>query len=127
MDELIAMRSQIVSSTIESFRPDLVIVDNVARGANGALDQALRYIHEHSEIRCVLGLCDILDKPGNVAREWHSQNYLETIRKFYYAIWVYGDARIFDPIKEYNLLPDIADKLEYHRIPGSADTTAFKY
>ena len=113
MDDLTALRSQIVCSTIQSFQPDLAIFDNVARGVNGELDQALRYIRAHGAIRCVLGLRDILDEPENVAREWRRQHCLETIRHFYHAIWVYGDARVYDPRTEYGLPADIADMLEF--------------
>jgi len=113
MDDLTAIRSQIVCSTIKSFQPNLVIFDNVARGVNGELDQALRYIRDHGAIRCVLGLRDILDEPENVAREWRRQRSLETIRHFYHAIWVYGDARVYDPRTEYNLPADIADMFEF--------------
>ena len=113
MDDLTALRSQLVCSTIQSFQPDLAIFDNVARGVNGELDQALRYIRDHGAIRCVLGLRDILDEPANVAREWRRQNSLETIRHFYHAIWVYGDARVYDPRTEYRLPADIADMLEF--------------
>lgn len=113
LDDLLAMRSQIIISTIKSFQPDLVIVDNVARGANGELDQSLHYIHEHGGIRCVLGLRDIQDEADNVISEWKKQRYLETIRNFYHAIWVYGDPRVYDPGKEYKLPVDIARKLQF--------------
>jgi predicted glycosyltransferase len=113
IDELTALRSQIVCSTIQSFQPDLVIFDNVARGVNGELDQALGYIRDHGGIRCVLGLRDILDEPENVARDWHRQCSLEAIRHFYHAIWVYGDARVYDPRTEYKLPADVADMIEF--------------
>lgn len=113
IDDLTALRSQIVYSTIKSFRPDLVIFDNVARGVNGELDQALRYIRDHGSIRCVLGLRDILDEPENVARQWRRQRSFETIRQFYHAIWVYGDAGVYDPRTEYCLPTDIADMIEF--------------
>lgn len=113
MEDLTALRSQIVCATIKAFQPNLVIFDNVARGVNGELDQALRYIRDHGAIRCVLGLRDILDEPENVAREWRRQCSLETIRQFYHAIWVYGDARVYDPRTEYKLPADIADMFEF--------------
>jgi len=113
MDDLTALRSQIVCSTIQSFQPDLAIFDNVARGVNGELDQALRHIRDHGAIRCVLGLRDILDEPEKVEREWRRQRSLETIRHFYHAIWVYGDARVYDPRSEYRLPADIAAMLEF--------------
>lgn len=113
MDDLTQLRSQIVCATIKSFQPDLVIFDNVARGVNGELDQALRYIRDHGGMRCVLGLRDILDEPENVARDWRKQRSLEAIRRFYDAIWVYGDARVYDPRTEYKLPADIADMIEF--------------
>ena len=113
LDDLTAIRSQIVCSTIKSFQPDLVIVDNVARCVNGELDAALSYIQQHGGIRCVLGLRDIQDEPENVVREWQQQKCLSTIRNIYHAVWVYGDARVFDPRQEYSLPRDIARKIQF--------------
>lgn len=113
LDDLLAMRSQIICSTIRSFQPDVVIVDNVARGANGELDQALHYIREQGSIRCVLGLRDIQDEAENVVREWKKKHYIDTIRNFYHAIWVYGDPRVYDLGKEYKLPMDIVRKLQF--------------
>ena len=113
LNDLTALRSHIVFSTIKSFQPDLVIVDNVPRGVNGELDQALQYIREHGAIRCVLGLRDIQDEAEKVIRDWQKQQHLETIRNFYHSIWVYGDARVYDPGKEYRLPKEITDKMQY--------------
>lgn len=113
LDALSAIRSRLVCATIESFEPDLVIVDNVARGVNGELDAALRYIRDRGHIRCVLGLRDIQDEAEQLRREWESRRCLETIREYYDAVWVYGDADVFDPREEYNLPADIAYKLQF--------------
>ena len=127
LDGLTRIRSQIVSSTIESFQPDLVVIDNVARGVNGELDAALRYVREQGRIRCVLGLRDIQDEAESLRREWSSRRCLETIRQYYDAVWVYGDARVFDPRIEYDLPVDIARKLQFtgyldpcHRLAAGA-------
>jgi predicted glycosyltransferase len=128
LDGLTRIRSHIVHSAIESFQPDLVIIDNVARGVNGELDKSLRYIREQGRIRCVLGLRDIQDEAENLRREWNSRRCLETIRQYYDAVWVYGDARVFDPRMEYDLPLDIARKLQFtgyldpcHRLATGAD------
>ncbi len=113
LEELISIRSQLVMATIKSFRPDLVIVDNVARGINGELDQALRYIRDDGKIRCVLGLRDVRDEPEAVHREWTKQRCFETIRNFYHEVWVYGDSRVYDPRTEYNLPADIAARVRF--------------
>lgn len=113
LDTLTRIRARIVCSTIESFRPDLVIIDNVARGVNGELDEALHYIREHGGIRCVLGLRDVQDEAENLRREWEKRRCLETIDRFYDEVWVYGDARVFDPRLEYGLPSNVARKLRF--------------
>jgi predicted glycosyltransferase len=111
--ELTALRSNTIRASLEAFQPDILIVDNVPRGVNGELDQALADLNERGETHCVLGLRDVLDSPEAVAAEWEKRDNLETIRRFYSSVWVYGDPRVYDPVREYGLPADVTTKLSY--------------
>lgn len=94
--ELIKLRSNIILSTIQRFKPDLMIVDNVPRGACLELDETLRYIKDHLPTKVVLGLRDIKDDDETVMREWRQQKYYDFIRDYYAQVWIYGDVIVYD-------------------------------
>ena len=113
LEELVALRSKIILAAMEAFQPDVLIVDNVPRGAMGELDATLKYLRWRGNTRCVLGLRDILDDPVVVRREWRLADNEDVVRDYYDAVWVYGDAKVFDVVKEYKFCPEVADKLQY--------------
>ena len=102
LDDLIALRSQTLAAALDAFAPDLLIVDNVARGALGELDASLARQRARG-CRIVLGLRDIIDEPEAVARQWQKLRTLDTIRDYYDAVWIYGDARLYDTVAAYGL------------------------
>ena len=102
LDDLIALRSQTLAAALDAFAPDLLIVDNVARGALGELDASLARQCARG-CRIVLGLRDIIDEPAAVARQWQKLRTLDTIRDYYDAVWIYGDARLYDTVAAYGL------------------------
>ena len=102
LDDLIALRSQTLAAALDAFAPDLLIVDNVARGALGELDASLARQRARG-CRIVLGLRDIIDEPAAVARQWQKLRTLDTIRAYYDAVWIYGDARLYDTVAAYGL------------------------
>ncbi len=111
LEDIIGMRSQIIRTAIRKFQPDIFIVDNVPRGAVRELDPALEYIRSQPHIRCVLGLRDVLDTPAAVQRDWQRADNEAAIRRYYDAIWVYGDPEVYDLRQEYNLPSDIVNKI----------------
>ncbi|MGP1384840.1 MAG: glycosyltransferase family protein [Thainema sp.] len=111
LEEMIGMRSQLIRTAIKSFQPDILIVDNVPRGAVRELDPTLEYIKSQPQIRCVLGLRDVLDTPAAVQRDWQRADNETAIRRYYDAVWVYGDPAVYDLRQEYDLPPDIISKI----------------
>lgn len=103
LDDVIDLRSAIIAAALTSFRPDVLIVDKVARGACGELDLALRRLAETGRSRCVLGLRDVLDDVPTTCAEWQSTDMETTIAELYDAVWVYGDPTVFDLPREYAL------------------------
>ena len=111
LGELSRLRAKTITAALQSFRPDLLIVDNVPRGALGELDQVLCEMRGQTQL--VLGLRDVLDAPERVREEWSKAQNFETIRAYYDAIWVYGDREVYDLVREYNFPADIAQKVRF--------------
>ena len=117
LEDIIRLRSQIILTAIQNFHPDVLIVDNVPRGAVRELDATLEYIRlsnrqEPSQaIRCVLGLRDVLDTPAKVHKDWQRDDNIEAIRRYYDTIWVYGDPSVYDLRQEYQFPFDIIAKM----------------
>jgi predicted glycosyltransferase len=113
MRDLIDLRSRTIAAALQSFRPDVLIVDKVPLGAMQELAPLLQSRQAGSPMRLVLGLREVLDDADSVRREWRDGGYEAAVRQFYHRIWVYGDPKVFDPIAEYGFSPDIADRVRY--------------
>lgn len=113
LPELTGMRSRIIEAALSSFRPDLLIVDNVPRGAQRELDPVLDLLRRQRRTRVVLGLRDVLDDPGVVKREWARAGNEQAIRSYYDAVWIYGDQSVYDPAREYGFAFDIAARMRF--------------
>ncbi|ACK68193.1 conserved hypothetical protein [Rippkaea orientalis PCC 8801] len=113
LDEIIHLRSQVIRTAIKNFQPDVFIVDNVPRGAMGELNDTLKYLRNQGNTLCILGLRDILDTPDVINRNWKKVNNEKAIRRYYNALWVYGDPTVYNLVKEYQFEPDIARKVYY--------------
>ncbi|HKP53154.1 MAG TPA: glycosyltransferase [Chloroflexia bacterium] len=113
LPELIALRGSAIGATLEAFHPDVLIVDKMPRGIGQELDSALARLCAYGRTRCVLGLRDVLDDPETVHREWDRDGNEHAIRRYYDAIWIYGDPQVYDLVREYELSADIAKKARY--------------
>lgn len=113
LSELISIRRQTLEAAIWGFQPDLLIVDKVARGAEGELTAIIQKLAAAGSTKLVLGLRDILDTPESVAADWERDRSLDFISDVYDEVWIYGDRRICDPIQEYALPKSIADKTRF--------------
>lgn len=111
LQEIVQLRSQLILAAVKSFRPDVLIVDNVPRGAVRELDATLEYIRRHLQTRCILGLRDVLDTPATVRRDWKRAENIAAIRRYYDTVWIYGDPAVYDLRREYRLPVDIAEKM----------------
>src|SRR5207249_2335704 len=111
--ELVFLRSEALRAALAAFEPDVLIVDKEPRGAARELDGALEELRARGRTRCVLGLRDVLDAPEIVQREWRELANNEAIHDYYDAVWVYGDPAVYDPVREYDLSPDVAARVRY--------------
>lgn len=101
--QLTEMRARMIHAAVKGFRPDLMIVDNVPRGAQGELEPTLSWLARKTEARVVLGLRDVIDTRDKVRRQWLRQRNFEAISAYYSDIWIYGDPRFYNLIEEYQL------------------------
>lgn len=119
LDSLLSLRSNLITTALTAFAPDVVVVDKVARGLDGELEQglaALRGIRGHTtgtRPRVVLGLRDILDDPLTAIREWRTAGTTTAIAEHYDEIWVYGDRTVVDIVGDYDLPRAVAAKVRY--------------
>lgn len=111
--DVIALRSSIITATLKSFAPDLLIVDKVARGACGELEDALCHLRKEGKARLILGLREILDAPAAAISDWEASRTSEAVAAFYDEVWVYGDPTVFDPVGEYRLPPAVAERVTF--------------
>jgi predicted glycosyltransferase len=111
--DMLELRSKTIETALDAYAPDALIVDKLALGVGGELEPALRMLERDHATRVVLGLRDVLDAPDVVRREWRRAGTEHAIRRYYDAIWIYGDPVVYDSVKEYEMPPDIAAKARY--------------
>ena len=113
LQQLLVLRAKTMRAALEAFDPDVLIVDNVPRGAVRELDSVLESLRAKRRTRLVLGLRDVLDDPITLQSQWaHAQNQ-DAVRLYYDAIWVYGDPAVYDAVREYAFAPEVAAKVRY--------------
>ena len=112
-DKLLGLRANALRAALESFEPDLLVVDKLPLGVAGELRPTLDALTARGRTRCVLGLRDVLDDPARVRLEWAHRAYEPAVERFYDAVWVYGDARVYDPVREYGFGRALAEKVRY--------------
>jgi len=113
LSQLIELRKKILQTTINSFEPDVLIVDGAPWGVEGELAPTLGNLFSQGHTRCVFGIRDVWDEPAVIHKEWNKRNNFDAIRKFYDEIWIYGDSSIYDPIQEYHLSPEVSAKVRH--------------
>ncbi|MBA3369685.1 MAG: glycosyltransferase [Geodermatophilaceae bacterium] len=113
LDELLELRTTLIDAALLCFAPDLFIVDKVARGVGGELDQPLAALRATGRTRTVLGLRDVLDDGPATRLDWRREGTTAAIRDLYDAVWIYGDPTVYDAVREYSFLKVVADKVTY--------------
>lgn len=107
---LVALRALTIRAALAGFAPDLLVVDNVPRGAMRELDSVLPAL-DRRRTRVVLGLRDVVDEPAAVQRQWRRERNVEALRRHYDAIWVYGDEGLSGGTAAYGLDAALRRKL----------------
>jgi predicted glycosyltransferase len=100
-DEAIAERARVFDTLVRTEPPDVVVVDRHPYGISGELRPGLERARENGAV-LVLGLRDVLDKPGVVARELEGKGW-QGVPDLYHRALVYGGAHLVDHELEYGL------------------------
>lgn len=111
-ENVLRLRTQLIASAIDSFDPQVILVDHMPHGAMGELVPALRAMSGRG-IRVVLGLRDILDAPEVVRSRWTAEGAYETLDEFYDDILVYGQQDVLDVATEYGWPRSITRRASY--------------
>ncbi|WP_244641822.1 glycosyltransferase family protein [Chelatococcus reniformis] len=112
IDEAAALRGDIIRQTVESFRPDMVIIDKEPTGFRGEVMGALDRAKARGA-RIVLGIRDIMDEPSRLVPEWERKGAVEALKAYYDDIWVYGLKDIYEPLAAFDLPRHILDRITY--------------
>ncbi len=110
--EIRTLRSALLVSAVNSFQPDVVVVDKHPFGAGGEFRAALEAARRLGG-RAVLGFRDILDEPATVLREWSAEQLPEAISDYYDLVLVYGARSVFNPVQQYKLPQAVARRTRY--------------
>jgi predicted glycosyltransferase len=113
LNELLVLRAQTIAQALTTYRPDVLIVDKTPGGLMGELLPALKRLRQMGHTRCVLGLRDVLDEPIVATGEWRKARGSALVKRFYDAIWIYGDPMVYDAVREYDFLCDCASKVRF--------------
>ena len=106
------IRQSIIMATVQSFKPDLFIVDKEPQGLKKEVLPSLNWISENlKQTKTVLGLRDIMDDAETVKADWEKKDIYATIEDLYSEVWVYGEKKIYDPVTEYDIPDSISKKL----------------
>jgi predicted glycosyltransferase len=109
LPELRALRAGVLAAALDAFAPDLLVVDRHPRGIDGELEPALDVLAGRT--RVVLGLRDVLDEPDAAAAQWRRDRSAHALAKWYDAVWVYGDPRVYDATAALDLPPLLARRV----------------
>jgi len=111
--DVIEMRSRVLSSAMEVFEPDVLIVDHLPLGVAHELSGTLQRLRQRGRTRCVLGVREVLYDPETVQRTWADRENMDAIRDYYDAVWIYGDPAVYDPLREYQLPDHVLERARY--------------
>lgn len=95
LDKVIGTRQKRMMDALETFAPDVFLIDHMPQGAFGEL---LPIVEKAKKIGCklVLGLRDILDKPEIIIDRWQREGAYSILEEFYDHVLIYGQCEIFD-------------------------------
>jgi predicted glycosyltransferase len=106
------LRAGLISAAVESFRPDVLLIDKHPMGVRGELRPALAALPTWGG-RAALGMRDILDDPATVREEWWNDGALEFAEAHCDRVLIYGNPDVFDFVGEYGLPPSLAARARH--------------
>ena len=112
--EAVMLRGRVIRAATDSFHPDLFFADHAPRGLGGEILPALQALFRRPNPPArILGMRDIIDEPEAVRQAWAQEGTVAVLRQGYDLILVYGQRDVFDPVLEYGMPDDLAEKLRF--------------
>jgi predicted glycosyltransferase len=111
-DEMVNLRAALLASTVEHFRPHVLLVDKHPVGVYDELLPALRQLRRDGG-RAALGLRDVLDDPDDTANEWRLERLGPRVSEFHDMVLIYGSKAVLDPLTPGLLPPDMDDRVTF--------------
>lgn len=113
LSDTLRMRRSIILETARSFAPDVFIVDKEPMGLHDEVEPALAWLKARGRTRLVLGLRDVMDGPGLLAREWQRKNLMPRIERYFDEVWVYGPQGFHDPLEGLEVPLSLARRIRF--------------
>jgi predicted glycosyltransferase len=110
--DVLDVRRAMLRTTVQTFRPDVLLVDHMPHGAMGELVPTLDLLRDEQTV-VVLGLRDILDAPAVVRERWRLEGAFEAVERYYDRVLVYGSSDVFDVATEYDWPDAASEKIQY--------------
>lgn len=111
-EKILRIRASLLRAAVESFQPQVLLVDKHPLGVGGELVPALAEHRRHGG-RTALGLRDILDAPEVIIAEWQAHRLQAAIERHYDEVLIYGQPEIFDAVGEYRFSRALAKRAHY--------------
>lgn len=109
LESAIRVRRELIRSAIDTFAPDVIIVENRPLGMSDELSGIL----ERTDAVKFFLTRGIMTHPSRVRSSFLSEVQEQALRAVFDKIIVVADRRIWDVAREYDLDPEIAAKLQY--------------
>jgi predicted glycosyltransferase len=129
-ERALQIRQMLAAGTVESFRPDLVVIDRDPAHLPLEMQAVLTVVREKlPKTRVAWALPDVVGAPGVVSSRWSAEGVYQALDRFCDEVWVYGVRGVFDQAREYRFPAALAEKVHYtgylrsasvppHRIPN---------
>lgn len=98
-----AMRAGILDRVIDTFQPDIFLVDHEPTGVWNELAAPLQAMRRRPGARAILGLRDILDDPDRTKTAWANSGTDRAIAELYDDLLIYGNAGFYPSDRAYGL------------------------
>ncbi len=112
IQETLDMRASMIRNTVESFHPEIFIVDKEPLGLRGELEEILGNL-KMRDCTLVLGMRDVMDSPALLSQEWGKCDMLTKIDQLYDEIWIYGPDNFWNPLTGLNSTPALMSRLSF--------------
>jgi predicted glycosyltransferase len=110
LEDLIELRRQLILAAYRSFDPDAILVDHQPAGLLGEMLEVLEQARDAGKL-LAFGCRDIVDAPSVVENSWSAPACKLALEHFYEHVFIYGDERVFDPVREYEPLRRVEEKV----------------